>query len=225
LGAYAVSADTNVLNYLRQIERSEAGRLFVSSSGDVVFRGRANQGNVDALFFSDDGLGIPYQTLKNEFGDELLYNYVRCTSPAGAEQIKSDTTSIDLYQISQLSFDNLLNSSTTEVASIAKFYLSQFKEPKPRLTGFSVQLRSLSDLDVESVLGLDLTDWVDVKKTFVSGTPSSITQTSYVSGISHQITPDSHAVNFTIETAEGTYFLILGNDPLGALDSGLLDFG
>ena len=225
LGAYAVSADTNVLNYLRQIERSEAGRLYVSSSGDIVFKGRGDQGEVDGLLFSDDGLGIPYQTLKNEFGDELLYNYVRCTSPAGAEQIKSDATSIELYQISQLSFTDLLNSSTTQVAAIASIYLSQFKDPKPRLTGFSVQLLSLSNFDMQSVLRLDLVDWVDVKKSFVSGTPSSITQTSYVSGISHQITPDSHTVNFNIESTVGTYFVVLGDDPLGALDSGMLDFG
>jgi hypothetical protein len=225
LGAYAVPADTNVLNYLRQIERSEAGRLYVSSSGNIIFKGRGEQGNIEGLLFSDDGLGIPYQTLKNEFGDEMLYNYVRCTSPAGAEQIKSDTKSIELYQISQLSFDNLLNSSTTEVASIALIYLSQFKEPNPRLTGFSVQLRSLSDFDMESVLNLDLTDWVDVKKTFASGSPASITQTSFISGVSHQVTPDSHIVNFNIEQTEGTYFLILGDDPLGALDSGMLDFG
>ena len=225
LGAYAVSADTNVLNYFRQIERSEAGQLYVSSSGDIVFKGRGEQGNIEGLLFSDDGSGIPYQTLKNEFGDELLYNFVRCTSPAGAEQIKSDTTSIELYQISQLSFADLLNSSTNEVAALASIYLSQFKDPKPRLTGFSVQLRSLSDEDMGFVLNLDLTDWVDVKKSFVSGTPSSITQTSFVSGVSHQITPDSHIVNFNIESILGTYFLVLGDDPLGKLDSGMLDFG
>ena len=225
LGAYAVSANTNVLNYLRQIERSEVGNLFVSAEGDLVFRERGEQGNTTAVVFADDGSGIPYQTLLNEYGDEILYNYVRAQSPAGAEQVASDTASIELYQVSQLAFDDLLNSSTTEVAAIANLYLNQFYEPRVRLTGFSVQLRGLSGLQAESVLGLDLTDWVDVKKSFDVGTPSSITQNSYVSGISHSITPDSHIINFNIESVAATYFLVLGDDPLGKLDFGMLDLG
>jgi hypothetical protein len=225
LGAYAVDANTNVLNYLRQVERSEQGSLFVASNGDLVFRSKSYFPETLSPTFADDGTGIPYQTLSNEVGDELLYNYIRFKSPAGAEQIKSDTDSITVYQISQLSYDDLLNNSTGVVSTLANFYLNRFKLPKFRLTGFQVQLSALSDVDVEDVLSLDLADYVYVLKSFNSGTPSSLTQFSFVSGISHRITPDSHLVSFSIESSDGTTYLILGSQDFGRLDLGLLDFG
>lgn len=225
LGAYDVAANTNVLNYLRQIERSEQGSLFAASTGDLVFRSKSYVPELSPPTFADDGSGIPYQTLSNEVGDELLYNYIRFKSPAGVEQIKSDTDSITIYQISQLAYDDLLNNSTGVVSTLANFYLNRFKLPKFRLTGFRVQLSALADEYVENVLSLDLADFVYVLKSFGSGTPSSLTQFSVVSGISHTITPDSHQVVFSIESSDGTTYLVLGSEDFGRLDSGLLDFG
>jgi hypothetical protein len=224
LGAYAVSANTNVLNYLRQVERSEIGNLFVAASGDVVFRDRSNAPNEDLLAFADDGSGVSYRSLNNEYGDELLYNYVRATSPAGAEQIKSDSNSIFKYQTSQLVYDDLLNSSTTQVADLAQFVLTKFKEPKVRFTGLEVQLVGLSQSDRDAVLGLDLAEFVSVKKSFASGTPASLTQILVVNGVRHQITPDSHAISFSFDSTDNNLVLVLGNSLAGKLDNAILDF-
>jgi hypothetical protein len=224
LGAFAVNANTNVLNYLRQVERSEIGNLFVSASGDVVFRDRSNAPNEDLLEFSDDGSGISYRSLTNQYGDELLYNFVRATSPAGAEQTKSDSDSIFKYQVSQLVYNDLLNSSTTQVADIAQFVLTKFKDPKVRFTGLDVQLVGLSDENRNAVLGLDLIDFVNVKKSFASGTPASLTQIVIVTGISHSVSPDSHTVSFAFESTQDALLLVLGSSIAGKLDSGILDF-
>jgi hypothetical protein len=224
LGAYAVAANTNVLNYLRQIERSEIGNFYISRTGDIEFRDRSNVPNEDLLLFADDGTGINYQSLFNEYGDELLYNYIRLKSPAGVEQVKSDITSINRYQISQLAYDDLLNSTTTDVASIANVFLSKFKNPKIRFTGLQVQLVGLSDEDAQKVLSLDLADYIQVKKSFGFGTPASLTQILVVSGISHQIKPDSHVVQFSFDGVQDSVFLILGSTDFGILDSGILDF-
>jgi hypothetical protein len=175
------------------------------------------------VLFSDANDGVPYQSLSNEFGDELLYNYVRLKSPAGAEQVKSDSASIASYQISQLSYQDLLNNSTGVVAILASSYLSKFKEPQVRLTGFQVQLAALSVDQKSDVLSIDLADYVEVKKSFAVGTPSSVTQFSFVSGVSHNVSPDSHTVLFTIEAAEGTLYLLLGDALAGKLDFGALD--
>jgi len=224
LGAFAVSANTNVLNYLRQVERSEIGNLFISKNGDIVFKDRSNAPGDDLVNFVDDGAGVPYQSLNNEYGDELLYNYVRATSPAGAEQIKSDSDSIFKYQVSQLVYDDLLNSSTTQVGNIAQFVLTKFKEPKFRFTGLNVQLLGLSEEDRDAVLGLDLAEFVSVKKSFASGTPASLTQLLVVNGVRHQIAPDSHIVSFTFDSTDNNFVLVLGNGVAGKLDSGILDF-
>lgn len=224
LGAYAVAQDTNVLNYLRQVERSENGALFVDAAGDITFLGRTTPPTTSVITFSDDGSGVPYQSLTNQFGDELLYNYVRLTSPAGAEQIASDAASILLYQTSQLSYDDLLNNSTGVVNFLAVSYLNKFSTPRLRLTGFGCQLVGLDLSDVNSVLSLDLADYVYIKKSFEVGTPSSYTQFSRISGISHNVTPGSHTVTFSIENAEGGLYLVLGDVLAGQLDYNLLDF-
>lgn len=224
LGAYAVSANTNVLNYLRQIERSEFGSMFVSSDGDIVFRQRGQIPLNEIVDFTDDGSGIPYQTLENQYGDEMLYNYVRTQSPAGAEQVASDSASITQYQVSQLEFTDLLNSSTSEVLGIAQVLLGQFKMPKVRFTGFSVQILGLSDTQIDQVLGLDLADFVNLHKTFDVGTPSTFSQSSVLTGISHDVRPGSHQIRFTVENAESYTFLILGDSFAGQLDLGILDF-
>jgi hypothetical protein len=224
LGAFAVAANTNVLNYLRQVERSEIGNLFISNDGDIVFRDRSNLPGDDLVDFADDGTGIPYQSLINQYGDELLYNLVTAKSPAGAEQVASNSDSIFKYQVSQLSYGDLLNSSTSTVANIAQFLLAKFKEPKIRFTGLNVQLVGLSVEDRDAVLGLDLTNFVTVKKSFVSGTPASLTQTLILTGISHNVSPDSHNVSFTFESASDVLLFVLGSDLFGKLDFGVLDF-
>jgi hypothetical protein len=224
LGAYEVSAGTNVLNYLRQVERSEQGELFVSREGDLIFRDRYYEPQSSFVNFADDGTGIGYQTLTNEFGDETLYNYVRLKSPAGAEQIQSDADSIALYQVSQLSYQDMLNSSTGVLSVVAKTLLNRYKDAQVRLTGFRVQLNGLSDAEQESVLGSELADYASVKKSFAVGSPSSLTQVSFVSGIAHSVGPDRHSVTFTVEPAAGTLYLVLGGAIAGRLDLGLLDF-
>jgi hypothetical protein len=223
LGAFAVDANTNVLNYLRQIERSELGSFFCAADGTLVFKKRADDVVEDFLTFSDDGLGIPYQTLDNQYGDELLYNYVRTQSPAGAEQVAQDATSITNYQISQLTVTDLLNSSTTEVKGIGQIILAFYKDAQVRFTGFSVQINALSDTDKDSLLGVELTDFAYLTKSFAVGTPSSFTQTSIITGINHNITPNAHQVRFAVENAASSRFMVLGDPFFGVLDSSFLD--
>jgi hypothetical protein len=82
----------------------------------------------------------------------------------------------------------------------------------------------LSDEYRINVLSLELTDFVNVKKSFGVGTPSSVTQLSTVSGVSHSVTPGSHTVSFTVESADGALYLVLGAPIAGRLDFNLLDF-
>jgi hypothetical protein len=224
VGAYAVEANTVVLNYLRQIERSEFGSFFCAVDGTLVFRQRGQAPENEVLTFSDSGSGIPYQTLENQYGDELLYNYIRADSPAGAEQIASDSTSIFQYQTSQLVWSDLLNSSTTDVLGIAKVLLGQYKEPKVRFTGFSVQMLGLTESQKDQILSAELADFAYLEKSFDVGSPSTYTQLSVLTGIRHQIRPGSHQVTFAVENAQSYVFVILGDSFAGQLDYGILDF-
>lgn len=225
LGAYAVSAETNVLNYLQLVTTSEQGYLFMSADGTLTFKGRTEVLNqpADAVFTSN-GSNLPYQSLRNEFGDELLYNYIVTQSPAGGPFDAIDTTSQALYQSQQYALTNLLNSSASEVEALGEYLLGKYKNPVLRFTGLSNQLAALSDADQNACLNLDLTEIASITKTFVQGTPSSVTQTVIVSGISHNITPQSHIVAYTFESTDGNQYLTLNDAIFGVLDQNLLAF-
>jgi len=225
LGAYAVSAETNVLNYLQLVTTSEQGYLYMSANGTLTFKGRTEVLNqpADAVFTSN-GTGLPYQTLANEFGDELLYNYIVTESPAGGPFTASDSASQALYQSQQYALTNLLNSSSSEVQALGQYLLGKYKEPILRFTGLSNQLSALSAINQNACLNLDLTDIASITKTFVAGSPSSVTQTVIVSGISHNITPGSHIIAYSFESTDGNQYLTLDDAIFGVLDQNLLAF-
>jgi hypothetical protein len=225
LGAYAIAQDTNVLNYLQLVNTSEQGYLFMSANGTLTFKGRSSVLNpIAGATFNTDGTGLPYQTLVNQYGDELLYNYIVTQSPAGAKQTTSNAQSIALYQAQQYSLLDLLNSTTTEVAGLGNYLLGKYQNPVLRFTGLSTQMAALSTANQNILLGLDLTSICSVVKNFVVGTPATETQTLIVSGISHNITPGSHIVSYTFESTDGNQYLTLDDAIFGTLDNNLLSF-
>ncbi len=225
LGAYDIAQDTNVLNYLQTVTTSEQGYLYMSANGTLTFKGRTEVLNpVAGADFSYNSGGIRYSTLLNEFGDELLYNYIVTQSPAGAKQTATDSASVALYQNQQYSLLDLLNSTTTEVADLGLYLLGKYKQPILRFTGLSTQMAALTETQQSLALALDLTSICTVTKNYVTGTPSASTQTLIVSGISHNITPGSHLIGFTFESTDGNQYLTLDDTIFGTLDENLLAF-
>jgi hypothetical protein len=225
LGAYVVDAETNVLNYLQLVTTSEQGYLYVSADGTLTFKGRTEVLNQQAdAVFNSDGSGLPYQTLMNEFGDELLYNYIITQSPAGGPFDAFDSTSQSLYQSQQYALTNLLNSSASEVEALGDYLLGKYKNPVLRFNGLSNQLAPLSEAQQNACLNLDLTNIASITKTFVTGTPSSVTQTVIVSGVTHSITPGSHIIAYTFESTDNNQYLTLDDTVFGTLDNNLLSF-
>lgn len=225
LGAFAISQDTNCLNYLQLINTSEQGYLFMSANGTLTFKGRSSVLNpVAGATFNTDGTGIRYQSLINQFGDELLYNYIVTKSDAGAAQTTSNAASIALYQAQQYSLTNLLNSTTTEVGGLGNYLLGKYMNPVLRFTGLSTEMSALSTANQNIVLGLDMTSICTVVKNFVVGTPATETQTLIVSGIAHNITPGSHIVSYTFESTDGNQYLTLNDAIFGTLNNNLLSF-
>ena len=226
LGAYAVTAGTNVLTYLQNVACSEQGFLFMDAGGTLTFTGRAAVLNpVSSIAFVDTGPGIPYRTLTNQYGDELLYNYVQTQSPADpTPSTTSDPDSIALYQAQQLTKLDLLNSTQSEVAALGNYLLGRYKVPVLRFTGVTVQLAALSPDDQATALSTDLTRIASVQKTYSVGAPGSVTQTLIVSGIKHAITPGSHVVEYTFESTDQAAYFTLDDAIFGILDTNLLAF-
>ena len=226
LGAFNIAQDENCLNYLQLINTSEQGYLFMSANGTLTFKGRSSVLNpVAGATFNTDGTGIRYQSLVNQFGDELLYNFITTKSDAGPLQTTSNAASIALYQAQQYSLTNLLNSTTTEVAGLGNYLLGKYQNPVLRFTGLSTEMSALSATDQNIIFGLDMTSICTVVKNFVVGTPATETQTLIVSGIAHNITPGSHIVSFVYESTDGNQYFTLGDAIFGTLSTtNLLSF-
>jgi hypothetical protein len=223
---FSISQGTTLLNYLQTITTSEQGYLYMSAEGTLVFKGRTEVLNLqaDAIFTGDTSVGVPYQTLMNEFGDELLYNVIVTESPAGGPYTATDNDSVAQYQAQTYNLTSLLNSSTSEVQSLGQYLLGKYKQPVLRFTGLSTQLTALSDAKQNICLNLDLTDIATVTKHFAVGTPTSATQTVIVSGISHNITPGSHIIAYTFESTDSNQYFTLNNAIFGTLNENILAF-
>jgi len=225
LGGFLVSAGTSVLSYLQTIAKSEQGYLFVGVDGTLNFYGRDRALNPTAdVEFADDGTGIRFQTLLNNYSDEHLYTYIQAKSPAGAAQTASSATARAAFSSQQKTELTLLNSTTTEVAGLADYLLGRYKNPIVRFTGVSMQLAALDTSDQAEILAVDLTDIAKVTKSFDTGQPPTVTQTLITSGVSHEIRPGSHVVRFTYESVDANAYLTLDNAIFGQLDNNLLAF-
>ena len=226
LGAYAVDQDTNVLTYLQQINTSEQGYLFMSANGTLTFKGRSSVLNpVAGATFNGDGTGLAFNSLKNMYGDELLYNYISTQSPAGAVQVTSSATSIAQYQSQTYSLLSLLNSTTTEVAALGNYLLGRYQNPVLRFNSLDTQLSAMTTANQNIALSLDLTSICSVVKNFVAGTPTSETQTLIVSGISHSISPGTHTLSFQFESTDSNAYFTLNDAIFGTLSTtNLLSF-
>ena len=225
LGAYAVTQDTSCLGYLQQVNTSEQGYLYTAADGSLTFKGRSSVLNpVSGASFTSNGTGIPYMSLVNQFGSELLYNYIVTQSPAGAAQTSSDANSIALYQSQNYNLLQLLNSTTTEVAGLGAYLLGKYRNPVVRFTGISCELAALTSAQWSTIFAIDLTSIVTVQKDFSTGTPTTELQTLITSGIEHRIVPGSHIVSYTFESTDGNQYLTLNDAIFGTLDNNLLSF-
>jgi len=222
---FNIADGTNLLTYLQLVNTSEQGYLFVAADGTLTFKGRSSVLNpVAGATFSYTG-SISYQTLLNSYGDELLYNYIVTQSPAGVQQITSDTTSVSQYQSQSLNLTNLLNSTVAEVAGLGNYLLGKYKNPVLRFTNVSTQMAALSTGNQNIALNLDLTSVATVVKNFTTGTPATESQTLIVSGVSHNITPGSHIISYTFESTDSNQYLTLDDAIFGTLSTtNLLSF-
>jgi hypothetical protein len=220
VGAYTIAADTNVLSYLQSVETSEVGYLFVDADGVLQFVGRSatmNPVSVASFALAD----ISYQSLKNQFGDEELYNIVTATSAAGTATA-TDTASAAQFNFQSLQL-NALNSTVDELTNLAEYSLGLYATPMLRFTGLNVLLQGQTAPMAAIALGLDLTDVVSITKTFVTGTPLTVTQTQIVNFVAHSIRPGVHNVKFGFESTNGTG-LVLDSATFGLLDTNILGF-
>jgi hypothetical protein len=213
----------NALSYLTDVvETSEQGLLFMSKDGKVAFRERLFQPVTNAIQFTDDATGVPYEDVRISYGTELMVNQAVVVFPGGTA-ISEDLTSQVTYGITEQTFDTEL-SSLAQAEAIADYVVQRYGVPEYRIESVTVNLLALSPAQVDDVLGLELGDQADIVFT-PNRVGAAIALRNRVIGISHDVGIVEHRVTFNFEELPFAFF-ILDDAVFGKLDddAGVLGF-
>lgn len=218
LGSAVLDGSENALAYLQEVELSEiGGSLFISREGYLTFKDRTATPQVDgAVLFSDDGAGIPFQSLEIDYGSENLYNQVEVTSPAGTA-VANDLLSQSQYGISSQTYSTLL-SDQTQLNAAATWLIGRYSRPVLRVQSLTVNLDSLSELQRNELLALELADVAEVRFT-PNGVGDPVTKPGLIIGINHNISPERHDVTFAFSPVQTNVFII-GDPEFGIIGAG-----
>ena len=133
----------NALDYLQSVSDSEAGTFYVDNDGNVVFLDWNTTTDFATRqylkFSSSPGTAyMPIQELEVEYGTEELVNNVIVTSAAGTVTVQ-DTRSQQTYRIASESYP-VLTSNLTQMTTLANFYITNYANPRYRVSKLKVSL-------------------------------------------------------------------------------------
>lgn len=222
LGNYPISANTNTLDYLQDVARTEQGYLYIAGNGNLTFTDRVTTSfAAPAATFADDGSGIKYSALGIQYGDEFLYNKVNCVNATDVTSSATDATSVTTFGTSVLTVNGLLFTNDSDAATLASFLLDLYKDPEYRFDKIRIDFAgtSITTADQATVVGLDLGSNIRVKRTFSTGTPLAVQQDVTIQRIEHAISPIAHSIKLAMSPARIVYQFTLDSSTRGTLDT------
>ena len=224
-----VAEGTGTLTYLQLVANSEFGTLFLSKDGKITFRERNSVPNIPDIVFSDEVVagvytGIQFADVNIVYGSENLYNRITLENADifPEQAFAEDATSQAVYGPRTLSQSGLLIQEPEQLQFLADFFLARYKEPQYRFETVTVVLDTLSTVNQDKVLDLEIGDIVLVRFE-PSDIPPAIEQYCRIIGINHDWTPGSKNISFSLERLDFAVF-ILDDLVLGELDNDRLAY-
>tara|TARA_R110000868_G_scaffold167401_2_gene401703 strand:- start:1335 stop:2624 length:1290 start_codon:yes stop_codon:yes gene_type:complete len=219
--AYTVSAGTNALSYIAQINSTaEFGRIFMSRDGDFTFQNRiGNTLSGPVADFHDNGTAIPYTNCGITFQADAVINRSVITGLDGTTATAEDAASIAQYFIQTASITNSLLHIQGEIDTAAAYQL--FPQPEPRFTSVETPFLALTTPQKDTLAVVEIGDTITVEKTFQTGiTTTSLAQELAVEGIEHYIDYQSgHRVAYFTSPTTVVYELVLDSALYGTIDT------
>lgn len=200
-GSDSVLENTNALSYLRQIEASEPGQLFVGKNGNLTFKDRNPSAGSSFLTFSDNANGIGYETMEVVYGSELLHNEIILTNLSGTTATVTDEESIAEYGRFVFTYDTSLVASGETLANIALLLANAYSQPEYRFESLSITLDKFDPATQSQILNLEIGNVVEVQFT-PNKIPPAIIKLVEITQIQHAISPASHIITFGFSTID-----------------------
>jgi hypothetical protein len=224
-----VAEGTGTLEYLQLVSNSEFGNLFVSKDGKVVYQERNAVPNTPDLVFSDEIVagaytGIQFADVNIVYGSENLYNRIALSNAdlIPEQAFAEDAESQVVYGPRSLSQSGLLVQEPSQLQFLADFLLARYKEPAYRFETVTVVLDTLTTVNQDKVLDLEIGDIVQVRFE-PSDIPPAIEQYCRILGVKHDWNPASKNISFALERLDFAIF-ILDDAILGELDNDRLAY-
>ena len=224
-----VAEGTGTLEYLQLVANSEFGTLFLAKDGKITYRERNAVPNTPDIVFSDEIIagaytGIQFADVNIVYGSENLYNRI---SLANADLIPDqafaeDADSQALYGPRVYDASGLLIQEPAQLQFLADFLLARYKEPQYRFQTVTVVLDTLTTINQDKVLDLEIGDIVLIRFE-PSDIPPAIEQYCRIIGINHDWNPASKNISFSLERLDFAIF-ILDDLVLGELDNDRLAY-
>ena len=224
-----VAEGTGTLEYLQLVSNSEFGNLFLSKDGKVVYQERNAVPNTPDLVFSDEIVagaytGIQFADVNIVYGSENLYNRIALSNAdlIPEQAFAEDAESQVVYGPRSLSQSGLLVQDLSQLQFLADFLLARYKEPAYRFETVTVVLDTLTTVNQDKVLDLEIGDIVQVRFE-PSDIPPAIEQYCRILGVKHDWNPASKNISFALERLDFAIFIL--DDPiLGELDNDRLAY-
>ena len=215
----AGTATGNALTYMRQVEESEQGYLYVSRDGTLTFRSRDTVLNepLGASQFADDGTGIPYESISRFSGARSLFNRVTGQLEDGTSRTENDLASQSEFSIRTLDLGTVLLDAPTLLQDFVEYLLVRFASPVTSVQEVTVILDRLSSAESAQVAALDVVDSVDIR--FTPPGASQLETRGLVQGIQHSVTVGAPwRTTLVFERRDTRSFLTLDSATAGTLD-------
>jgi hypothetical protein len=219
LGEDVITEGTNVLAYLKLVEKTEFGAFFIAKNGYATFKDRTVVQPVTGLVeLTDDGTGIGYSDIRITYGSEQLANEIIVSSVVTESTVTAvDLASQGVYGVLNLTLSDLLMNSDDQVEDLAVFLANKYSQPEYRFDAVEIILDDLSLENQNKVLNLELNDVVKVKFT-PNGIGPAIQQYAEIININHRADLQIHRVTLGLARLDFLYF-ILDDPTFGRLDA------
>jgi hypothetical protein len=208
------------INLLRDVERTEQGRLFAAKDGDITLQHRyfttgETRGNTIQATFSDDGSDVTFSASGYDQDVDDVLNAVTVSLVSGASSESTNSTSITTYGRKSDTINTLLPNLDLAL-NMAQGVVLQRKDVLTRIRPVEPSIDQTA-ANWATVLGLEIGDRVRLEMT-PSRTGSQLQQSATVEGISIEAHLSHTRAAFEAAPIPAVSWFVLGTSELDGSD-------